>query len=348
MELLDKPSNVSETIHSYKIVTLTPQNAETPQHILELVNIIFLSGFISLFGICANIMNLIVFYQQGLNTTTNISLFALALSDLSCLVLQQWHIVVSLLRYTELPIMNEEFQFLTAIIPHETFSRVTCSITVFITAERCLCVVFPLSINKMITLKRATLAIVFIYITTLISWVPFYNAFYIDWRYYPDVNITLLGAAFTHLKRDVETVIYFTNVFFAVLSFVTVVIFTSILIFKLREVSAWRESANAQRKKSETVSNRDRRALTMVVMIAIVLVVCYMPSVVLCLVTVSEPEFSIGGKYFQIHQILWTFAVVFENINSSVNIFLYLKMSSKYRATFKTLFTRQKRLRASP
>ncbi|BFZ05860.1 hypothetical protein BsWGS_08899 [Bradybaena similaris] len=200
----------------------------------------------------------------------------------------------------------------------------------------------------MITLKRATSAIAFIYITTLISWVPFYNAFYIDWRFYPDVNRTLLGAAFTHLKRDVEAVIYFTNVFFAVLSFVTVVIFTSILLFKLREVSAWRVSVNAQQKKSETVSNRDRRALTMVVMIAIVLGVCYMPSVVLCVVTVSEPEFSIGGEYFQIHQILWTFAVVFENINSSVNIFLYLKMSSKYRATFKSLFTGQKRFRENP
>ncbi|CAG5124274.1 unnamed protein product, partial [Candidula unifasciata] len=51
--------------------------------IVEFVNIVCLCGLVSMFGTVANIINLIVFYRQGLNTTINISFFALAVSDLS-------------------------------------------------------------------------------------------------------------------------------------------------------------------------------------------------------------------------------------------------------------------------
>ncbi|CAG5118774.1 unnamed protein product, partial [Candidula unifasciata] len=106
-----------------------------------------------------------------------------------------------------------------------------------------------------------------------------------------------------------------------------VVVFTTILILKLRKASVW-----------QSLSKRDKETLSMVALIAIILIICYTPSAVLCVLTVIEPEFSVGGKYFQTYQLFWTFAVVFENVNSSVNIFLYLKMSSKYRSTFRSLF----------
>lgn len=310
---------------------------EEHKQIVELINLGGLCGVICLFGIMSNIINLIVFYRQGLNTTINISFFALAFSDLSCLLIEQWHIIVTFCQFSELPIVYYDFQYATGLWPHETFSRVTCSITVYITLERCLCVVFPLKIKKIFTLERTTAIIVSIYIVTLSSLIPLYTLSYIDWKFVPEQNKTLLGLIFIN-HEQMFTAINFTNAFFGVLSVSTVVLITMILICQLKAKSKWRKSANVQLKTSEALSNRDRTTVVMVVLIAIILIVCYTPSVILCVMTFCYLEFTVGGKYFNLFHVLWSAANVLENVNSSVNIFLYLKMSSKYRSTFKSLF----------
>lgn len=307
------------------------------QQIVELVNLVGLCGMLSLFGTVANIINLFVFYHQGLNTTVNISFFALAVSDLSCLVLQQCHIVVTLCRFSDLHIVYPDFQHATGSWPHETFLRVTCSITAYITIERCLCIVFPLTIKRVLTLKRATAIIIGIYIITLASWIPLYTTSYIDWKFFPSRNQTLLGLIFIDYEH-IFTAINFTNAFFGVLSISVVEFVTMILIWQLREKSLWRKSANVQQKQSKSMSNRDKKAAVMVILIAIILIACYTPSVILCLVAFYYPEFGNGEKYLNIYQVSWSGAHVLENINSSVNIFLYLKMSTRYRTTFHSIF----------
>lgn len=309
---------------------------ERQQQIAELINLVGLCGLVSIFGTVANIINITVFYSQGLNTTINVSFFSLAVSDLACVLLQQWHILITLCQFTELPIVYTDFQYATALWPHETFTRVTCSITVFITLERCLCITFPLTIKKLITLGRTSAIIISIYTVTLLSWVPLYKSSYIEWRLFPERNQTLLGLIFID-HEHIFTAINFTNAFFGVLSVSVVVLLTVILIWQLKAKSKWRTSANVQQKNSDSLSNRDRTTVLMVVLIAIILIVCYTPSVILCVVTFCNPQFSIGGKYFSIYQVLWSTANVLENINSSVNIFLYFKMSSKYRSTFNIL-----------
>lgn len=82
----------------------------------------------------------------------------------------------------------------------------------------------------------------------------------------------------------------------------------------------------------------------MVIVITTILLVCYTPSWVVAMVTFFEPEFSVRGRYYNVYYSysVWTFAQLLENINSSVNIFFYFKMSTKYRHTFLELFSRCK------
>lgn len=313
---------------------------DNQKQIFVYVNIVCLCEAVSMFGILANIINVVVYYKEGLNTTINISFFSMSISDLLCLIILQWYIVIPLMKLAGLPMLYSDVQYISGCIPHETFNRMTCSITVYITAERCLCVVFPLKIKRLITPKLTTIVIVFIYIVTLLCPVPIFFTSYLDWNFYPDKNRTLLGLVFTHDREAIESLLYSIHAIVGVLSVIAVVTFTLVLILKIREKSAWRQTLNVQQKQKDFVSNKERMTMFMVVLIAIILLVCYTPSIILCVASLYIPDFSAAGKYVNLHYILWSFALLFETINSSVNIFLYLKMSTKYRRTFHALFTR--------
>lgn len=314
---------------------------DSERQIISLIIYVFVCGVISLLGTIANIINLIIFYKQGLNTTINISFFAMAVSDLCSLIIQQWFniFVNPLFENSDTPMIYTDVQYMTGGIPRETFARITCLITAYITAERCLCIAFPLHIKQMITCKRTTIVIASMYLLTFASGVPFYCTSSIGWNYYPHHNKTLLGLIVTRFSEATQAALYVVHAILGSVSFSAVIAFTCILIHKLGEKSNWRKEVNIQQEKS--ISSRDRTTITMVVLIASILIVCYTPAVLLCLTTFCEPEFSVGGKFYNLYYSMWAFAVLFESVNSSVNIFLYFKMSTNYRRSFREMFIRQ-------
>lgn len=311
------------------------------REVIQCVNFVLLCGVVSLFGIATNVINLVIFYKQGLDSTTNISFFALAVSDLCGLLLQQLFsfFLNPLSQHLHLPIKYTDVQHLTSGVPRAVFSRITCLITVYLTAERCLCVAFPLHVKQIITPRRTSIVIAIIYSLTLLSAVPFYTANYLDWVFDCQWNKSLLVIVTSSDQIVGNAVLFVIMALSGVVSFILVVVFTAILLTNLREKSSWRKTANAQQNTHESASIRDRKTMVMVVLVAGILIICYIPSTSLALATVCEPEFSVGGRYYNLYYFLWSFAFLFETINSSVNIFLYLKMSSKYRQAFHELFS---------
>lgn len=314
------------------------------KQIFTLVNYIFLCGFISMFGIVTNVINMIVFYRQGLNTTTNISFFSLAVSDLCSLLIQQLFnfYINPMSKQFNLPMSFTEVQYLTSSIPRQIFARITFFITVYMTAERCLCVTFPLRIKQMITTRKTIVILIHIYIVIIICVLPIYTTHYLGWKFYPERNKTLLGLIILRMNNGASTTVYVIHSLSGLLAFLVILILTSILLTKLKEKSSWRKTANMHQDKSGSISSRDRTTMTMVALIACILIICYTPSTLLGVATVVEPEFGVGGKYYNLYSFFWSFAFIFENINSSVNIFMYLKMSSKYRAKCKEIFCRSR------
>lgn len=306
------------------------------------VNNVVLAGAVSLLGSVANVINLVIFRKNGLNTTINISFFALAISDLCGLMMQQWYSICATpaLDNSGIPMLFSDILYFTAGVPRAAFSRITCLITVYVTAERCLCIAFPLKVKQMITPKTAASTLVSIYLITWISAAPLYCTSAIGWKYIPERNRTLLGIIIANDTDAAESAIYIIHALFGALAFFAVILFTSVLIRKLGQKSAWRKTANLSQDTSGAASNRERKTVAMIVLIASVLIICYTPAVLLCAITFYEPEFNTGGSYYNEYQILWSFAFLFEAINSSVNIFVYLKMSTKYRLTFQEIFSR--------
>lgn len=172
----------------------------------------------------------------------------------------------------------------------------------------------------------------------MLSFEPEYETSYLGWKLDVKENKTLVGILHRSNAKNLEGVTFILFGILGFLSFVAVVIFTLILVIQLNKKTKWRTNANLEKQQSESISNRDRRTVTMVVMIAVVLIVCYTPGVIVSMVTFCEPEFSVTGKYANVYVASWSFVVTFESFNSSVNIFLYYHMSSKYRETFHLVF----------
>ncbi|CAG5116634.1 unnamed protein product [Candidula unifasciata] len=306
------------------------------RQIFVVLNIVFLCSLAALFGIITNVINLLVFYKQGLKSSMNITFFAMAISDLCGMLSQELFSIFfnPLFEAADLPLVPSEFQYMIAGIPRVAFSKITCLITVYATLERCLCIAFPLHIKGMITARRTTFVMACIYTMTILSFSPLYMKTSINWKFHSDRNKTLLGLVFASGSQKLTDIVYVLQAFLGLSSFVAVVIFTMILIRQLGQKGAWRKTAIMSLDKSQQMSNRDRKTMTMIILIATILIICYTPSVILYCVTIIEPEFSIAGAYNNLFFALWSFGILFETINSSVNIFLYIKMSTQYRQTF--------------
>ncbi|KAK0056195.1 growth hormone secretagogue receptor type 1 [Biomphalaria pfeifferi] len=309
--------------------------SDSVKQIYELLNYVVICNILSVFGIFSNIINIIVFCRQGLNSTVNISFLAMAVSDLCSFVTLLWFNVCvnPLFVNSDVPMDSSEVQHLTGGFPHNCFMRITCWITVYITAERCLCIVSPLKVKRIITTKRATLIIVGIYIIMIASLLPEYTTMYIGWKEYPEMNRSLLGLIRTKENDKVSGLTFLLYAIYILVSFFALIFFTTILVVKLKQKTKWREESTFGNKQSNTISNRDKKTIRMVIMIAAVLIFCYLPSVLLSAAGFIVPGFFDVGQYSNVFFVTWSFAFVLDSINSSVNIILYYTMSSKYRQT---------------
>ncbi|GFR66943.1 chemosensory receptor A [Elysia marginata] len=91
---------------------------------------------------------------------------------------------------------------------------------------------------------------------------------------------------------------------------------------------------------AEHAVNRDRKLGRMIVLLSGILFLCYIPSTIALLVQLIEPGFSMLGRFNNSFFATWSFVWVLDAFNSSVNIFVYYNMSSKYRSSFNKMFSR--------
>ncbi|CAL1530686.1 unnamed protein product, partial [Lymnaea stagnalis] len=310
--------------------------------IIEIVNYVVICGGVSIFGTVANSINIIIFFRQGLKTTMNISFFGLAISDLCGLFLLFWFTIFlnPWVENSQLPLITREFQYLVVGWPYECFSRISNLITAFVAAERCLSITYPLKVKRIITRRRATAVVCCIYGIMFLSLLPEYATSYIDWKFYAPKNDSRLGLVFTKNRKSMEGLVFILNAFLGALSYLLVVMFTAVLMWKLKHNSAWRNKTALYSGEQSLALKRDRKAMSMVLMIASVLVVLSSPSVMCLSVTFIVSDFSILGFYTNIFFTCWSFAFTASSVKSSIDIFLYYKMSSKYRKTFLELFSK--------
>ncbi|GFO43428.1 chemosensory receptor b [Plakobranchus ocellatus] len=117
--------------------------------------LLFILQIINTIGLICNSLSIAVFVKLGYSEPSNISLTALAISDLVSIVLSLWTNLCFLLTFrdTILPFHASNVSFLTGSSPFAYVIRTVAWITAFISFERCLCILVPLKVKRLITAR---------------------------------------------------------------------------------------------------------------------------------------------------------------------------------------------------
>lgn len=166
---------------------------------------------------------------------------------------------------------------------------------------------------------------------------------YIGWKHVPFQNKSLLGLIVSENFQGVYNISILITAFLQLTSFLANILCTTILVNQLRKNTKWRNSAiTPGTDKAQTYSSRGHKIGMMIVFLAGILIACYTPSTIalilsLCLADVRNVEFTEEKFNF-----FWGLGFLCEAVKSSVNVFVYYKMSSKYRITFNLMISKSK------
>ncbi|XP_059170411.1 uncharacterized protein LOC131951958 [Physella acuta] len=302
------------------------------------VNYGVLCEAICIFGIFFNIINIIVFVKQGFEESVNISLLGLAVADTAALTSQVWMNMMFSPVVPYVPYAWYTTLYLTGSWPHVTSTRAVSLLTVFITLERYLCVALPLKIKRIITHKTTAIIVTFIFLFTISTAIPVYAACYVGDYFDPATNSNTITLFYIPNGLEIESIGVSFGAGVHIVSFTLVVAFTAALIKQLHSKSKWRKSSSSA-SKNKNISNRDKVVVKMIIFISGTFIACYSPSFFGTIAIMCVPEFGVAGKYQNIFNIYYSFVFTIDSFNSAINIFVYLKMSSKYRQVFLRMFS---------
>ncbi|GFR59435.1 chemosensory receptor B [Elysia marginata] len=317
--------------------------------------ILALDLILALVAAAANIVTIRVYKKMGFADSTNISLTALALSDLGCAI-TAINCVLAIFLPT---IPNAPFTFeifvTSASHPHVMFSRISALITAYIGIERYLCVWIPLKVKRIITTRRTFAAMVIIFSFSIALNLHLSVKFPIGWKFFPDRNRTLLGVL-PVTDRGILTLDYVRQVLFSVILPVctsVIAVFTAILLsLALKRNKTWRD-ANKALPPSSTASGRkdaslpanlsstdskEARAVKMVIAITAVFITSSIPSSIHMVFVFTVPEFEVNGRYSNMYALTGMAFLIADSLNCSANVIIYYKMSSKFRKSLQDIF----------
>ncbi|GFN84566.1 neuronal cell adhesion molecule [Plakobranchus ocellatus] len=339
------------------MLTLASEILSDEQFDIIFLLIIYTSQLINNCAIIANSLNIAVFVKLGFSEPSNISLIALAVCDFTLAVLMTWSNLGFLLTYhnVRLPFHSVNVSYLTGGAQSVFLSTTVAWITAFISFERCLCILFPLKVRRLITPRGTLVAMLIIVLLTFCPSFFTYISYTFIWVVNPYLNITFLNA----IPVNSEFAILFEKISIAIcgviqplLAFSIVLICTVLLVLQLRKISSWRlsvTSAKSQRLQPEEnpaasssaaearISQKEERLVRMVVAIATIFIASYIPTCIMLLFYVVFDQIHLFGVYRRILIVTGYIISMGQPISGSVNILIYYKMASKFRSVFRHL-----------
>ncbi|KAH9495351.1 hypothetical protein Btru_017521 [Bulinus truncatus] len=316
-------------------------NSDVNINTFLVINGVICAQVIGLFGIVANVINIRNFVRQGFRESLNITLTALAVSDLGALVtLQPFNVLVNpWLRKSDIPFSKNSL-IVVISYHHEYFIRVSGVVTSFAAIERCLCVTLPLKVKTIASRKTVLVVNLTIYILFLLYLFPSLYVFYLDWKFTPSVNKTLLSI---FRRANTEQVLILSyqlgDLLIPYLTFVVLTVCTVVTTYELRAKAKWRQSVTRSNDKSSTaIQGKQRTAVVMLTKMSLIFIVCLLPHSAMLTVLSFVRDLKVDGPYFNVALLCYSFTYIMEAINCCSSIFVYYRMSSKYRQEFFKMF----------
>ena len=151
-----------------------------------------------LFGITANILNIVVFTKTGARDNVTVSFIALSVSDLFYLVvISPFFTVVTIAHYVEIRLgIKLNWLIDKDVFTHPfywysfVFYETSILITVYISVVRCACVALPFTVKNIFTSRRAVVTYITFFISVLLLRIPVFKTKRIIREFDPISNST--------------------------------------------------------------------------------------------------------------------------------------------------------------
>jgi len=290
-----------------------------------------------LIGGPANVINMAVFYKQGLKERVSLCLFALSLADVLYLIQTLFFYGEQLhLQFTTKESFGPMMRFMVNnnLVGFFGFLFVSQILSAIIASERCLCVLSPLRSQTLLQTRTMAAIIVVVYLVVVGFYFVMALRYRIECVFDPASDTTLFTVAPAEFFLKNERLVVVTAT-------------TIITSMKIRQAAAWRagtSSASGRSSSSSSSISSQELALTrMLIGTAVLFIVCISPLAFFRFVWLFLPEMNVGRRYNNFYLTgLWIMEAL-SYINSSFNFFVYYTIGSRYRQTFRVLFGRSKR-----
>ena len=284
---------------------------------------------LSLFGIVGNIITILVLISPSMRTTsTNIYLTALSCSNILFLLIfipsySMRYLIGFPLYITDQPPFALEI-LLSRLPTTPVYNTILLSIiylTIAVSMDRLILVKFPLKAKQILTPRTTLIAILLIYIFSILYCIPYW----LEQRYDPVHKRCQLTEIGKKIHIYIRIYIYIPVVYlfpFVVLTCINITIIQSLVAKKRRKKSL---CANMSKKKQG-----DYHITLMLVMVIIVFVLCQLPLSILNAWHAIDAEHANVSLIFHSINSLGVLLTVF---NTSTNFLLYCFFGQKFRQT---------------
>ena len=329
-------------------------SAEVEEMTRRLKDTLFLP-ILFLIGGPANVINMAVFYKQGLKDRVNLCLFALSLADELYLIQAMFLFGEQLqLQFTT----KERFGPMTIFMINKNlvgfygFGWVSQIMSAIIASERCLCVLSPLRFQTLLKTKNMAIVITTVYLSVVGLYFFVAARYRIACVFDPTSDTVRYAEVAGEFYQNHEEIINYLDSFVfgigisGAVSFV-VTITTITTAMKIRQAALWRAGTSSTSSSSTlTISPRELALTKMLIGNSVLFTVCLFPLSVLRVVWFALPDMDVGRRHHNFYMTIQWIEEIFSYVNSAFNIVVYYTMGSRYRDTLWEIFGRKKRGKA--
>ena len=204
-----------------------------------------------------------------------------------------------------------------------------------------------LQIKSIFTVRRVFIVLLIILIVQMSSLLPHYVTMQLTYVQSPITNRSGLVFSWTEYSLHVESITLFASFTLpSLICFSIVLLCTVFLVIKLNQSARWRQStsnSSSAAKQEGSISSKETRVVRTVALICGIYICCFAPNVFTITAMALLPNFHQTDLYLgNLVAICFTIAYPCQSISSAANIFVYFKMSTRYRETFYQIFCPRK------
>ncbi|CAG5119717.1 unnamed protein product [Candidula unifasciata] len=302
-----------------------------------------LNVLLSTAGVVLNLANITVFLRQDWRTNNvTLTLLSLSITDflivLTCLIFD----LLSIFQ-TALPTSTVDFAAVQYYIYYivvwsiAMFSDISSLTTVLVSLERCLCIIMPLHVQSLFSVKRTLTVLPCLWMFILFTYSVPFSTVALNWTYNPSFNNSRLTVSLSKERMTVETIHNISNTILLQTFYeMAVAINTVVMVIGLKR------SSNFQRKSTNISSGHHsnlasspkyKRLVTVVCCISSIFIACNTPTVVFIYCKHFVPGFSYAGDY-KVYYVAGMYVIfLLYSVNASVNFFVYFSLNRRFRDT---------------